>query len=264
MQFGRTIPHVMALACFATIPLFPKPSEFRGAPKLVYGTATQLGTGHIRTYMEYDNGRPVELGVELTEGVMQGLPHHGFDPASGVHGAEYVLELPQGNPTPFKHVVVQWNPGGHEPPGMYDLPHFDFHFYTIDNAARLAISPKDQAFEQKAANQPQAEFLPPGYILPAPLAIPAMGVHWIDPKSPEFNGGKFTQTFIFGSYDGQMIFAEPMITRSFLETKETVVRPLPVAAKYSPAGLYPAAYAIRWVPEAKVWRVALSELTARN
>jgi hypothetical protein len=29
-----------------------------------------------------------------------------------------------------------------------------------------------------------------------------MGVHWIDPKSPEFNGGKFTQTFIFGSYDG--------------------------------------------------------------
>jgi hypothetical protein len=61
-----------------------------------------------------------------------------------------------------------------------------------------------------------------------------------------------------------MIFAEPMITRAFLEQKLTLVRPLPVATKYSPAGLYPAAYAVRWVEDAKVWRVALSELTQRN
>jgi hypothetical protein len=263
MQFGRTIPGFMAVALFATIPFFPK-TNAPEARKLVYGAPSAMGSGSIRTYMEYDNGRPVELGVELTEGVMQNLPHHGLDEATGVHGAEYVLELPKDNPTPFKHAVVQWNPGGHEPPGMYDLPHFDFHFYTIDNAARLAISPKDSAFKQKEANQPGAEFVPAGYILPAPMAVPMMGVHWIDPRSPEFNGAKFTQTFIFGSYDGQMIFAEPMITRAYLEQKQTVVKPLPVAAKYSPAGLYPAAYSIRWLEEAKVWRVALSELTARN
>jgi hypothetical protein len=148
MRFRRTLPGFTAVALFATIPFFPKTNAAE-ARKLVYGAASSLGNGSIRTYMEYDNGRPVELGVELTEAAMQNLPHHGFDPATGAHGAEFVLELPKDNPTPFKHAVVQWNPGGHEPPGIYDLPHFDFHFYTIDNAARLAMTPKDPAFEQE-------------------------------------------------------------------------------------------------------------------
>ena len=45
-------------------------------------------------------------------------------------------------------------------------------------------------------------------------AVPDMGNHLIDAKSPELvsQGQVFTHTFIFGAYDGHVIFYEPMIT----------------------------------------------------
>ena len=45
-------------------------------------------------------------------------------------------------------------------------------------------------------------------------AVPDMGNHLIDAKSPELvvQGREFTHTFIFGAYDGQITFYEPMIT----------------------------------------------------
>jgi hypothetical protein len=46
-----------------------------------------------------------------------------------------------------------------------------------------------------------------------------MGVHWVDIKSPEFNGQKFTDAFIYGFYHGSLTFIEPMITISFLSAK---------------------------------------------
>ena len=56
------------------------------------------------------------------------------------------LDLPAKNPTQYKFVQFDWNPAGHEPAGVYDLPHFDFHFYTVsrrsaelDPAERSAV-----------------------------------------------------------------------------------------------------------------------------
>ena len=39
----------------------------------------------------------------------------------------------------FQFVQFDWNPKGHEPEGVYTLPHFDFHFYTVSDAAVMAI-----------------------------------------------------------------------------------------------------------------------------
>ena len=30
---------------------------------------------------------------------------------------------------PLKWALLNWNPHGHIPPGIYDRPHFDVHFY---------------------------------------------------------------------------------------------------------------------------------------
>ena len=49
--------------------------------------------------------------------------------------------------------------------------------------------------------------------------VPTMGAHWIDVTAPELNGQPFTETFIFGSFDGKMTFYEPMITKAFIEEK---------------------------------------------
>ncbi len=233
-----------------------------------YGSAVALGNGTARTYVTMDGGAPAEVGVALSEDALTGLqaPH---DPGAivfedGHMTFEHVLPLPAANPTPFQHVVVNWNPGGHEPDGIWNLPHFDFHFYLISPAERAAIGHSDPQFQAKAERTPPAAEIPQGYVLPAPLGVPQMGVHWVDPKTPELNGRTFTQTFIYGSWNGEVIFAEPMITKAFLESKPDFAAPLPPAQAYGRAGYHPTGYGIRWDAAAKEYRIALTGLTRRS
>jgi hypothetical protein len=196
--------------------------------------------------------------------------------------------MPAQNPTPYKFVQFDWNPMGHEPAGVYDLPHFDFHFYTVSKDVRASILPNDPQYAQKAANFPAPAYRPPFYIdaatpagiTPAQATVPQMGLHWLDVRSPELQGmagnpvgfKPFTKTFIYGSWDGQYIFDEPMITRAYLVEKraatEAAVRdeiiPVPTAQRYSPAGYYPSAYRIAWDAQAKEYRVALVQLSWRD
>lgn len=237
------------------------------AARTEYGAEVAIGEGTARTYITMQRGVPQEVGIVLTEAALRGLP--AAHDAGGIHEMghttfERILAMPEDNDTPFRHVVLNWNPGGHEPPGIYDLEHFDFHFYTIDVAERLAIDPKDPEFQKKAERAPSPEFVPNGYILPEPLAFPRMGVHWVDPKSPELNGETFSRTFIYGSWDGKIIFAEPMITKQFLESKQNFTAALPEPARYATPGYYPTEYTIRWDDKARVYHIALSGLAGRH
>lgn len=54
-----------------------------------------------------------------------------------------------------------------------------------------------------------------------------MGSHWVYEKTPELHGQPFTHTFIYGTYDGKVIFIEPMVAKSFLEQKPSVKAPIP-------------------------------------
>jgi hypothetical protein len=238
----------------------------RATDGTAYGTPVVVGNGTVRSYVTYAGGEAVEVGVAMSESVMSGLPKASGDHAEGhLDMHEFVLDMPAGNPTTFKHVGFNWNPGGHEPPGIYDLPHFDFHFYMIPVADRLAMVPTDTAdFNAKARNYPSPEFIPEGYISPAPMGIPQMGVHWIDPKSPEFNGQQFSQTFIYGSWNGKFIFVEPMITKALIESRQTVTTPIGTAQNYGTAGRYPTSYTVRWNARAAQYEVALTGLVTRN
>ena len=91
-----------------------------------------------------------------------------------------------------------------------------------------------------------------------------MGLHWRDPEAPELKGAPFTQTFIYGSYDGAMIFGEPMIAKSYLETKPAaVVTPVKLPAQYSAHGYQPTSYTVAFDPATKEYRVAISGLVLR-
>lgn len=241
------------------------PADFVG---MQYGEAVALGEGTVRSYVLIEDGAPVEVGVALSEAALAGLPGHGGPGAipmpDGNSTYEFELQLPATNPTPFQHVTVDWNPGGHEPPGIYDSPHFDVHFYTISSEARRTIHPGDPQFGEKAARHPSAEYVPSGYAALVPDAVPMMGLHWFDPASPELNGSEFTRTFIYGSWDGQMIFLEPMITRAFLETKPDFTAPIPVAAQHAVPGYYPGRYSVRWDEASREYRIALGDLARRN
>ena len=262
-----------------------------------YGTPQKLGNGMVRTYVVLDQkngGTPLEVGVAMTESAMEGLPEPMAMSAEEMkkngHAdmTMYLLDLPAQNPTPFKFVQFDWNPAGHEPAGVYDLPHFDFHFYTVDRAVRASILPSDPQYAQKAANYPAAHFRAPFYIdgatpagaPPAAVTVPQMGLHWLDVRSPELQGmagnpaghKPFTKTFIYGSWDGQFIFAEPMITRTYIMSKKSATEPslrdevIPVStpARYQTPGFHPSAYRITYDAQAKEYRVALTQLAWRD
>lgn len=239
----------------------------------VYGTAVALGAGTARTYVELKDGDPVELGLAISENALQNLPAGSHDGTGHMNMFEYILALPaEAGKTPFKFVELDWNPMGHEPPGIYDKPHFDMHFYTITKAERDAIDPSDPAYAQKAGNLPAAEMMPQGYVAPnvlagAPpeaVAVPRMGMHWLDVASPELHGELFTKTLIAGSWDGKRIFIEPMITKAYLESKPDFSAQIPAIQRYGTPGFYPGAYSIRWDAQAREWRIALTEMVKRD
>jgi len=263
-----------------------------------YGPPVTVGRGRARTYVVYDNATgntraPIEVGVALDEGVMDGLP--GMEPMSHRassgnphdHGTPnvYVLSLPPGAPAPYRFVAFDWNPAGHVPPGVYDIPHFDVHFWTASEEERAAIVPTNPDFARFAARLPNEAQVPPSYVVAAPpgtppeaVAVPLMGVHWADMRSPELQPPEspahkaFTTTMLWGSWNGRFVFIEPMITRAYLlakkSTTDAAVRdellPLEMPAEVAAPGYYPGAYRITWDGEAREYRIALTTLSWRE
>jgi len=228
---------------------------------LLYGTPVPVGEGFARTFVVIADDGSTELGVALSADVMVGLPAGG-DPSGlvmpdGLSTFGYELPMPSINPTSYHHVMLDWNPGGHEPPGLYDVAHFDFHFYLIDRVARLGIDPARTDFAERAARLPHPSLIPDRYFMPMPDAVPAMGVHWLDAAAPELNGGIFSSTMLFGSWNGEVIFAEPMITRDFLMSKPALTFEIPSASRALASGPLPESYTVRWDPDAQEYRVGL-------
>jgi hypothetical protein len=124
-------------------------------------------------------------------------------------GYESLLPLPANNPTQYQVIGLNWNPGGHPPPMVYTVPHFDFHFYMTSLTDRNSIDPSDPNFGTEAAILPATNLRPARYVADPPAnAIPHMGLHWTDTSPAEFHGQPFTRTFIAGSWYGQFTFLE--------------------------------------------------------
>ena len=223
-----------------------------------YGANVAVGNGTARSYQVTVNGVPTEIGVELTQGALDSLPTVGK-----MGGYEYSLPLPAGNKTQYQVIGLNWNPTGHPPPMVYTVPHFDVHFYMVSQAERNTIDPTaDTAFATQAANLPTSAYSLPGYVNDPPAnAVPHMGLHWTDSKAPEFHGQPFTRTYIIGSWNGQFIFDEPMVTRAYLLTHPTDSVSVATATQRAISGYYPTAYRVSWDAASSVWHVALSGLT---
>jgi hypothetical protein len=232
-----------------------------------YGPSQALGQGTARTFVQLDaSGTPTALGIALSETALTGLPTAVTPP----NPAAAMLDLAfpaEASVTGFDHAEIQWNPMGHEPPQLYGLPHFDFHFYLVPMSQEMAIVPSDPQFASKASNLPSGEYVPQGYITPpgppAANTVPQMGLHWIDTKAPELNGQTFSKTFIYGSYDGRFIFVEPMITKAYLDSHPNATTPIPQPAKWAIAAYYPTTYTVAYDPTAKEYRITLGGLTQR-
>jgi len=224
-------------------------SETKSA--IAYAAPMRIGDGTARTYVVRDSrGVPTSLGIELSESALRGLP-----------ATPTMLHLPfpkEAGDTQYTFAMFDWNPAGHAPNHVYTVPHFDFHFYMAKEHDVMAISggPDPVVAESR--------FVPKDYISPGNEAVPAMGVHWVDATSGEFNGKTFDQTFIWGFSRGQLLFIEPMVTKAFLESRPSFTTELKQPESVQRAGLYPKRYSIRHDAAAKVYRITLDELTPRG
>lgn len=228
----------------------------------VLGEPRPVGQGTARSFITFDDrGQPTAIGVSLSAGALSGLP---TEAPAGPPGFEYVLPLPkEAAVAGYTHVTLDWNPQGHPPPGVYTVPHFDFHFYLITPEERARITATGQDLE-KTRRKPAPEFVPAGYILPPGTEVPRMGAHMINPAADEFQKKPLTKTFIYGSYDGRLIFLEPMVTKTFLDSKPNVTESIGLPQVYPQPGYYPTRYSVKYDPASGELRVSLEGLTQRE
>lgn len=240
---------------FAVATAFAGPNDTPvGAKKpaaTVYGETQKAGKGSIRTFVRLNEaGKPAQVGVAVSEATINSLP---------MEDTFWSLAIPKGaESTHLKHVFFGWMPHGHEPDGVYNVPHFDCHFYYSSHDERVSITDNDPRF----AKHPDAAYVPEKHIGVHPLA--QMGVHWVDTTSPELNGKPFTTTFIYGSLDGQVTFVEPMFTLAFLKKVQNERVPVKQPAKVAKPGLYPTSYAFTYNAAEKQYEIVLDDLTERK
>lgn len=228
-----------AVSVFALSACKKDKEDTKQKEKVFKGAITPYQHGKAWTTYEIDNNdKPLRLSISIDDEAMATLDRN--TGAGGHHhenGVSLKLHPKATGETPYSHVLLDWNPAGHEPEPIYGKPHFDFHFYIQSETERIAIPVYEQA-AAKFDNAPAAGYMPATYINPGG-GVPQMGAHWVDVTTPELNGQPFTQTFLYGSYDGKMTFMEPMITEQFILDNPTFQRSIPQPLKYQKAGWYP-------------------------
>jgi hypothetical protein len=262
-------------------------------PVTVYSDPKRLGDGSARVYAELEgDGAPRVIGVSFDRGMLAGLPTmpntwsrcfdkngNGQIDAHGECNGDYELRFPlpaellQGSRTPFRWVSINWNPMGHPAPAppVWAVPHYDFHFYIMEQEAVAKLRPGScgeliDCDDYKRARIP----VPAKYVnadhIDVGAAVPDMGNHLIDSKSPELviNGREFTHTFIFGAYDGHVTFYEPMITLAYFQTRPDLCVPIKQPQAWETGGYYPTQYCIRYLAEGERFTVSLESFVLRT
>lgn len=218
-----------------------------------YGPAAEVGDGVARAWVKENlQGNPIEVGLTLSAEALENLPqeHAGF-----------VLPFhPNKGKRFYNHILLGWEPHGHEPEGVYTIPHFDVHFYITSVEDREAIEG-----QLEPDIMPDVQYIPQDFVM-LPGIVPQMGAHWADALAPElpWNGGAlFTHTFIWGSHHGEFTFMEPMLTRDFLisltgEPAVAAVVKQPLA--YQRDGWYPSHYRVEWSDRPAQYSIVLTGL----
>ncbi len=154
-----------------------------------------------------------------------------------------VIELPSDvrKKTGIDHLGINWEAHGH-PPATFMAPHFDFHFYSVNQETIRAIDCAD-------SSKPSA--LPAGYTLPditipdmgtlVGLCVPLMGMHAM-PSADMETSDAFGASMIIGYYGGKPIFFEPMVSQELLLKRADFSLPVPTVEGLPPGVRYPSTF----------------------
>lgn len=259
-------------------------------PRKVEGAMAEIGNGWVETYSEIDEqGLLKAIGITLSKEALNDLPQ---DMGDGHRCAdldnngsiemhteclpwhERILPLPaeisRNKEIPFKWVLLNWNPHGHMPDGVWNTPHFDVHFYMepIENIFALMPGPcgpeKMRCDQYALAVKP----VPSGFIhkdyVDVGAAAPAMGNHLVDPSAAEFHGAPFTRSWIYGAFDGRIIFYEEMLSLNYLTSRPNECFPIKATPEVALSGYYPSTVCSRFNPADSSVSVSLEGFSFRK
>ena len=230
------------------------------------GRVERIGAGTVQSFVTLDQKNvPIAVGVTISAGGLEQLPpspnavsrcydldgdgkHTGHE---CIGDLERILDVPVAASAglPFKWITVNWNAAGH--PAPYNRPHFDFHFYAVDRGLIEGITPGRcgelvDCGHFKRATQPVPDRYHPSGHISVGAVVPRMGNHLLDSESPEIKDSlPFTRTFIYGAYEGELIFWEPMITLEFLSKTRDACFEIRQPDAFRHAGYYPTQYCVR-------------------
>ena len=254
------------------------------------GPDARLADGPVTSYASFDeSGSPTAIGIRFSSSALESLPaamsdgHHCFDrngngtiesDAECLMTHERVVPLPSSASTradiPFKWVLLNWNPMGHVPPGIYDSPHFDIHFMIepIENIFAIESGGCGPEFVRCDQFERGRAAVPAGYV-PADFQnfdaiVPAMGNHLLDVTSPELHGEPFTRTWILGAYDGRITFYEEMITLDYLKSRPDTCFAVKQPEAVEVAGYYPTESCTRYDASGDAYAVSMESFVYRE
>ncbi len=263
----------------------------RPASSTLQGPEVPVGNGTARMFVELGpRGELRALGIALTEAALTGLAtrmnttSRCFDKngdGTVTHGeclgdyqADLVLPARATDlDLPVRWATVNWNPEGHAPPAppVWSAQHFDFHFFMVEPALIQGIRTGPCAefihcedFARASTPLPERH-VPEGYI-DVGAAVAGMGNHLVDGRDPELADPTlgFSRTFIYGAYDGKLIFLEPMVSHAFLSSRPQQCTPVRGPKAYATAGYYPTSYCVRHDAATRTYRVTLEGLVYRQ
>ena len=266
--------------------------EASSEPERVVGEPIELGSGTVHAYADLNpDGSPIAIGITLTRSGLETMPTEkgknlarcfdldddgSLDVETECHGdypwsISLLDVLAESRETHFKWVGLDWNPKGHIPPGVYDLPHFDLHFHTSSREAIGQIRPGScgemvdcEDFERGIVPVPE-KYVAPDYIDIQAVA-PSMGNHLVNSTAPELGDPpvKFTHTFIYGAYDGHITFFEPMVTTEYLLSNPDECMPIKLPEAWEVAGYYPTEYCMRHLEDEGAYAISLEGFVHRD
>lgn len=268
-------------------------ASYRG-PCALYGAGAVLGEVMVRAFAQIEeDGTPYALGIRLPYSDLASLPTEAADgyrcldlnnddaihvAEECVGGHERVLFLPREwedrVDSPFRWALFNWNPMGHGPPGIWDVPHFDFHFFiqSLADRSRIRIGRCAMLVDCEDLELGRLEVpamnLPEGYEDRGVVEF-GMGNHLIDPRTFGTPAERPTHTLIYGAWAGRVSFLEPMITRAFLERVRTGVEPsgcheIPQPASVQEPGYYPTVYCVRHRSSRSAFEVSIESFSWRS
>ncbi|SFR86221.1 hypothetical protein SAMN05216559_0192 [Halomicrobium zhouii] len=238
-----------------------------------WGPSVNLGGGEARTFTTETASGTRVLGVLIDRAALDDLPSaaaladcdryddkYGPDGlATTIHGKrslEFFVPFPDVEETSIRFLGLNWNPGGHPPPDVYGVPHFDVHFHALPMATVDAIEGLRRATHDVPTTRiPEGFSRAPDPKVGGPAVVTDMGEHLVNPDAPEFHGDPFANTLIWGVHDAdgdgvaELSFVEPMVTRAYLTgLSATHERPVPQPEDAHGTGPWPRTYGVRDVP----------------